>query len=215
MTVTDSPGLRERKRLATRRAIQRAVLELAVERGLDRVTVEEVSRLADISPRTFFNYFVSKEAAITGDAPTLENAAALDPFLAGGPTGDILIDLGILVSDSADNATDDRDMLVMRRALHKDNPHLFALRMAGMKHFEDELAGYVQLRLAADEPALRDDPVELASRSRLLTLVALGVLRHAWTSWADSDQEGTAPLRERLQGSFAELRGLLVRPTPA
>ncbi|TFD66724.1 TetR/AcrR family transcriptional regulator [Cryobacterium ruanii] len=56
---TEAPGLRERKRLATRRAIQHAVLTLARERGIDHVTVEDVSRIANMSPRTVFNYFPS------------------------------------------------------------------------------------------------------------------------------------------------------------
>ena len=50
----DEVGLRERKRLATRRQIQRAVLTLCSVRGIDKVTIDEISRCADISPRTFF-----------------------------------------------------------------------------------------------------------------------------------------------------------------
>ena len=46
--ATEQPGLRERKRLATRRAIETAVLRLAGERGPDRVTIEDVSRTADV-----------------------------------------------------------------------------------------------------------------------------------------------------------------------
>ena len=61
VTPIEEPGLRERKRRATRRAIQLAVIDLVAERGLDGTTVDEISRRADISPRTFFNYFTSKD----------------------------------------------------------------------------------------------------------------------------------------------------------
>ena len=63
----DELGLRERKRLATRREIQRAVLTLCAQRSIDKVTIDEISRFAEISPRTFFNYFASKDSALVGD----------------------------------------------------------------------------------------------------------------------------------------------------
>lgn len=80
------PGLRERKRRATRRAIQQAALRIAIEDGLGAVTVDEISRRADVSPRTFFNYFPSKEQAILGDDPQLPDDQALQTFVAGGRT---------------------------------------------------------------------------------------------------------------------------------
>jgi len=59
-------GLRERKRAATRQAITAAARSLTAARGLSGFTVEEVCEQADISRRTFFNYFHTKEDAVIG-----------------------------------------------------------------------------------------------------------------------------------------------------
>jgi AcrR family transcriptional regulator len=211
MQAVDSPGLRERKRLATRHAIQHAVLRLVLERGLEHVTVEEISREADISPRTFFNYFVSKEAALAGDAPDLLHDEHVATFVAGGPSGDLLHDLCDLLADAADQGSDSRETLLLRRDLHGRYPHLFALRMAGMRAFEDELAALISRRLVHDEPQLKNEPEVLASRARLVTLVAFGALRHAWTCWADADRDSDEPLAARLRDSFDQLESLLMQ----
>ncbi|NEM92196.1 TetR/AcrR family transcriptional regulator [Galbitalea soli] len=207
MSIAENPGLRERKRLATRKAIQSAVLRLATEKGLEGVTVEEISRRADISPRTFFNYFVSKEAAIVGDGPELIESAELESFIQGGG-GDIFDAVGDLMAEAADRASEDRDTLLLRRALHKQHPHLFALRMAGMRQFEDELTAVIARRLAHDDPSLARDQAALTSRARLITLVAIGTLRHAWSCWAD--EENGESLAKRVRDSFDQLDHLLV-----
>ncbi|MFF7990757.1 TetR/AcrR family transcriptional regulator [Kitasatospora xanthocidica] len=62
--TTDQPGLRERKKAATREALSRAALRLAVERGLENVRVEDIAAEAGVSPRTYNNYFSSKAEAI-------------------------------------------------------------------------------------------------------------------------------------------------------
>src|SRR5699024_9663967 len=69
-------GRRERKKMATRRTIRVAALDLALERGLENLTVEAISEAADVSPRTFFNYFPSKEDALVTDAAGLGEALA-------------------------------------------------------------------------------------------------------------------------------------------
>ena len=51
--VTETLGLRERKKLGTRWALSDAALELALERGLENVTREDIANKADVSAADF------------------------------------------------------------------------------------------------------------------------------------------------------------------
>jgi AcrR family transcriptional regulator len=71
-------GLRERKKQQTRKAIHEAALHLIDERGLEATTIEQICQAADVSTRTFFNYYPSKAAAaleLAGSAIEPEVAA--------------------------------------------------------------------------------------------------------------------------------------------
>ena len=60
-------GLRTRKKLRTRAAIQDAALDLFVAQGYDATTVEQIVARAEVSPTTFFRYFGSKAEVIKSD----------------------------------------------------------------------------------------------------------------------------------------------------
>nr|BFE79419.1 hypothetical protein GCM10020093_020200 [Planobispora longispora] len=63
--------MREQKKQATREALSAAALRLALERGPDNVRVDDIAEAAGVSPRTYNNYFSSREqaivAAVTGE----------------------------------------------------------------------------------------------------------------------------------------------------
>lgn len=60
-------GLRERKKIKTRAAIQQHAVRLFREQGYQATTVEQIAEAAEISPSTFFRYFPTKEAVVVED----------------------------------------------------------------------------------------------------------------------------------------------------
>lgn len=211
MSVIPEPGLRERKRLATRRAIQLSAIELVTERGLDGTTVEEIARHADVSPRTFFNYFSSKEEALIGDHPALPEGEAVERFVAAGPDEPLVAGLCLLVSDALMVSGQDQELMVRRKAVLQSHPQLFAMRMATMRRVEEELAGIVSRRLAADDPDRAHDPALLERQSRMAAHVTFAVMRHAWSCWAEG--EDGSQLVAHIRDSFDDLVAVVDSPS--
>jgi AcrR family transcriptional regulator len=55
------PGLRERKKQRTHQAISEAAISLFLRFGFDQVSVAQIADAAEVSKRTLFKYFPSKE----------------------------------------------------------------------------------------------------------------------------------------------------------
>lgn len=70
-------GLRVRKRRETRERIINSALQLFLERGFDAVTVDEIATVANVSKRSFFDYFPSKEEVIVAWQDHFGEALAL------------------------------------------------------------------------------------------------------------------------------------------
>ena len=87
------PSLRERKRLRTRQALIAAAAELFEERGYDGTTVADIAAAADVSTRTFFSYFATKEEVLfpDGDARVKAALTAIDERRPGERPTEILL----------------------------------------------------------------------------------------------------------------------------
>ncbi|MFH8344671.1 TetR/AcrR family transcriptional regulator [Streptomyces sp. NPDC018045] len=59
--MAEELGLRERKKLQTERRVWRTAVELFLERGFEKVSVQEIAAAAEVSKMTVFNYYGSKE----------------------------------------------------------------------------------------------------------------------------------------------------------
>jgi AcrR family transcriptional regulator len=177
-----SPSLRERKKLATRRALQRFALDLVAERGYSRVTVEDIAEAADVSPRTFFNYFPSKEAALVGADP--ERTESLRQRLIDEP-GDksplealravMVEEVRRLSEELAELGGEPADW-VCRMKLAMVDPHLRAAQAAHMTQIERAVVAGLSARLGT-EPGRDPYPVLLAS-------TAIGLMRAVISIWA-------------------------------
>jgi AcrR family transcriptional regulator len=91
IVTTPRPGLRESKKQATRKALRDAALRLALERGPDNVRVDDIAEAAGVSPRTYNNYFSSREQAIVA-AVTAEREARVAAAVAARPASTRLAD---------------------------------------------------------------------------------------------------------------------------
>src|ERR1700724_3509468 len=70
------PGLRERKKQKTRHTIIDAALELFTKQGYEETTIAEIADAAEVSPRTIFAYFPTKEDILFDDLAALQERLA-------------------------------------------------------------------------------------------------------------------------------------------
>lgn len=190
--MEENPGLRERKKAATRQALHEAALRLAVRDGLEKVTVEAIADAANVSRRTFSNYFSGKEEAIYhGDATRLQRILELVREQPGGQTP------WAVLSHAADTFTDELRSkenlawLAQRRKLRR-HPGLVAQQIVAYGTVERDLAAALAQRMTGDNVSLK---------SRLLAATFLTAIRVAIQHWHEHPD---GPLLDAVRIAMAE-----------
>src|SRR6266513_1990591 len=161
-------GLRERKKQRTRETIARAARELFDERGYHDTTLPEIAEAADVSTRTIFAYFPSKEDILFSDFPVMKEALA--QALAERPEGeDALETVRKFILSLHEYKRDDLDEK-MRLCIESDETLRSHLR-ARLASLEELIAPAIAKALDGAEDDLRPQvvaasPAAASTRSR-------------------------------------------------
>jgi AcrR family transcriptional regulator len=182
--------LRERKKIATRRALRMHAVELFARKGFSKVTVEDIAAAAGVSPRTFFNYFPSKEAVLFGS--DLHSAEDIRRQIVVQPPSLSPLEALITVFASQAAATaeelremgqDPHELFELMKAA-ADDPDFRAARAAQMATLERALAEGLAERMGVDSER---DPYPF-----LLASSAVAAAKTAIFLWAS--RGGDVPL---------------------
>jgi AcrR family transcriptional regulator len=192
--MNDQPGLRERKKQATREALRLAALRLAVEKGWDQVRVEDIAAEAGVSPRTFNNYFASKDEAFLATA--YDRAERVQAALAARPPDEPLWPAVIeaVAHGFADEAVDLRQARRIR-----PTPTLAAEQLKATMVIEHGLAEGIARRIGTD--------VEHDLYPRLVAAAVVSATRVTVEHWLRTESDLPFPLvlRDALERVAAGL----------
>lgn len=185
-------GLRERKKNETRAALAAAALRLALERGVEQVRVDDIAAAADVSPRTYNNYFPSREHAIVAGV-TASRALSVASTLsahAAEPLVDALV---------AAFAEQYRDPPVEALELITSTPALREVYLDSVAVIEPPIAAVIAERLHKDDLG-----------AEVLAAAVTAAARLAVRRWVDVRPSGlvvvpAVPLEELLREAIGHL----------
>jgi AcrR family transcriptional regulator len=140
---------RARKKRETRQALRLAALRLVDAQGLEQVTVDMIAAAADVSPRTFFNHFPTKEDALLG--PDAEVRAEVECFWSMRPADETpLTTLRRMLIERAETFSARGDEMGLRMRVLAANPVLCARFHAGFQELERVIREAVARRCGLD-----------------------------------------------------------------
>src|SRR2546423_3515266 len=190
-------GLRESKKLETRREIADTAMRLFVQRGFDHVTVAEVAAAARVSEKTVFNYFPTKEDLFFDEVPARQ--AAIVAALRGRAPGEsVVAALRRLQAGECPRLCSPGFATFAR--IIEESPALQAKELEVMARYTKALAGAIETELGTH-------PLDARIAANVLVSVHWELFRNA-RSQALSGRHGPAAVR-RLRSDLDRAYRLL------
>ena len=194
-------GRRERKRRQTRERIEQAAITLFMERGFDATTIEEITEAADVSKRSFFDYFPSKEEVVFAWQESF--ADRLMTAVAARPAGESPVKAVEEALIATVTASTDERALALSELIHC-TPTLKARDQLKYAKLEQKLTEALVTRRGGDPDA--------RVHMRLLSAVVIGALRvggELWQQRAPDTATESASMEVFARGIFDELWKML------
>lgn len=190
-----SAGLRQRKQQETRERLTRVAMGLFLARGFEATTIEDIAAAADVSRRSFFHYFASKEDVVS--AWQEDAAAALVTEILARPADESMLTAAENAIAAAIKRIDPAEAAAMSQ-LKRDNPALQVRDQLKYEKLERALAEGLALRAKSKS----DQP-----KARLVAMIATGAMRVGGESWIG---EGTREKPEAfVKRTFDAIRAIL------
>jgi AcrR family transcriptional regulator len=193
-------GLRERKKQRTRELLQRAALRLALERGAEQVTVADIAAAADVSPRTYYSYFASREQAFVAD--DLERGRHFVELVTAAPEDEELWPVLRAAALQAFGASaQPREEELLKQQLLRSSPEVLAHVLSTFDPLERQLVHELRRRVSG---GARTMPHLLANS----VLAALRAAVEVWLAQPDTDfQQVLGECFDVLAPAFHPLEG--------
>ncbi len=192
--MTATIGLRQMKKERTRGDIVRVANALFANRGFDGVTVEEIAAEAEVSHRTFYRYFATKEELVLGPLqPKLDEF--VERFHQRPHTESVIASVRGAIMDLASDYQHDLDSDRRRAALIRSTPSLQQREHERHTAFENEIVLLIAGRLNVD-PANDIRPALIAG-------CAMAAIRAAKGQWLSG--KGKQPLRPLVEDALTML----------
>ncbi|AUH35529.1 TetR/AcrR family transcriptional regulator [Paracoccus tegillarcae] len=185
-----------KRRMQTASRIHVAAIQLAERDGLSNLTTEAIAREAGVSPRTFFNYYPYKEAAIAGPPKDYPQVAS-DDFVAS--KGRLIDDLAVLIAAHLSRFVDQRQQFATVLRLAETDAKLAALEQSALLERHSLMEQMLRKRLSSHDARL----------APILAAAIISATRQAVLEWAAGRSDDLVALAIENIGMIGDAGDLL------